>query len=164
MRSKPFLASVFGVAVVAIGHFAVAGQPFSNDASLSSFSLSELVAKLGTEGPRAESATLESDTNHLYDTVVEEILQRREIAVLPFLLDRVNDDTVIRGPEGAFLWGCRYDTPIRVKYKVRFILLRLLHPSDFNAMIGDPSASVVDVDKARSYLERHRDEIVGRLR
>lgn len=124
----------------------------------------ELVAALAYEGPAAKTATLQSNLNHFYDTTIEQMLVNPSAELVALLIDRLNDPTQVRYSTGENSWPCKYDTPIRVKNKVRFVLGKLLVPADLRRIVPDLDLDAVDVDRARSAWSAQREEVSARLR
>jgi len=57
----------------------------------------------------------------------------------------------------------KYHTPVVTKYKVRYILFRLLDFSDFKNMIGHPTAPQIDIARALDYYRANKSAIQSRL-
>jgi hypothetical protein len=135
---------------------------------LSSLSNLDLVLRLEWEHKLAESAALESDSNHFYDILVEEILVRQDVQFIPLLLLRVNDNTIIRPMPGVnpYLWPGKYDCPPLVRHKVRFILYKLLSETDYRELVGNAESEHYDITlpKARAYFEHNKTVISQRLK
>lgn len=134
------------------------------EAPLRDLTRENLVSRLAVEGPMAAEARFSSSTAAIFDDVVGEILRRRDPEIVPLLIARINDDTVVEFPEGTGGVLGRYGTPVRVKYKVRFILKHLLQPVDYSALVPDSSVVRVDEDAARRYYEANREAIAKRIR
>ena len=132
---------------------------------VATMSTEELIAALDTEYQSDASARYEAVSFRRFDKVTGEILRRREIESVPSLLRRANDDALVRLKEHNLApWLAWYDTPVRVKYKVRFILERLLDRQDFNVLIGDPVADEVDIRAAIARFEKEKADIERRMR
>jgi hypothetical protein len=150
--------------------FSFAGSTASGPQSqtkreLSALSVAELVVMLHNEYRIAETASKESNTNHCYDIVVEELLLRRDVDSIPLLLLRANDETSIAPTDDskAWLWPAKYDTPPKVKYKVRYILYHMLDYADYNQMLGTIPDVEIQIIKAIEYLNQNKETIKARL-
>jgi len=142
------------------------GGEYRDGGELASLSTLDLVMMLQIEHSAADSAGRESNTKYYYDIVVEELLLRRDIQSVPLLLLRANDETpVIADHEGkSWIWEGKYNTPVKVKYKARFVLYRLLDGIDYRQMVGIPAEEEINLHTALNYFMENREVIGGRLK
>jgi len=120
---------------------------------------------LHEEGPVSPYTSLESDTRMFYDLVAGELLRRRDIESIPLLLLRANDPTEVRAEDHQQAWLVvgKYHAPVLTKYKVRFLLSKLLDPDDYRVMIGEHPQETIDLAKALSYYRANKVAIQARL-
>lgn len=138
-----------------LGGACVASALESNDGDPSKLTSVQLVARLVQEMPAADAASAESNIFHHYDTTVEEILSRKDSTVIPLLIALSNDSSVVVSRQGGLMNRCGYDSPVLLKYKVRYVLYRLLPeeyhpgilPSDYDQDIDIPTALEVFADR-----------------
>lgn len=89
--------------------------------------LEEIIDLLHYEKSIDKECVIISNTHNYFDTAVGEILRRKDKRVIKLLIEKVNS-------EEELIWGntedqqvtFRYDSPVLLKYKVRFVLQRLL--------------------------------------
>ncbi len=107
------------------------GPPIAN-APLSTLLLTSLVAELAAQpagGPRGA------------DAVGSEIMARRDVEVIPYLLTQVNSTK--KAPDGA-----------SVQKRARDLLLRLMGDAVYREVFGDPSSDRYDLNAALSWYQR----------